>query len=194
MPMFLISSDYLEVRKVKGKGSGIFALKNISKGLVIGDYLGKVLYPEEALIDEENFYLMYYHDRAVISPDLKKVGPHLINHSCVPNSFLYVYKGHTLVFALRKILKGEELTIPYLLPPIDEYCNPCLHVCSCGSLNCKKTMHMSREKYNYWRKITDRQSKETKKERIRYGKNLAILTSYPKFILEEYINEIKEIL
>ncbi len=193
MPMFLIPKDFWEVRKVKGKGQGVFALEDVPKGLVIGDYLGKVLRPEEALIDEKNFYLMYYHDHAVISPDLKKVGPHLINHSCVPNSFLYIYKGHTLVFALRKILKGEELTIPYLLPPIEEYCDSCLHFCRCGSLNCKKTMHMSKEKYNYWRKITDRQSKETKKERIRYGKELKALFDYPKKIPKDYISEIEKL-
>lgn len=192
--MFLIPKVYWEIRKTRRKGQGVFALKDISGGLVIGDYIGKILRPEEAIVDEDNFYLMYYHDRAVISPDLKKIGPHLINHSCVPNCFLYIYKGHTLAFVLRKIAKGEELTTIYLLPPIDKYCNPCAHVCRCENLNCKRTMHMSKDKYNYWRKITDRQSKETKKEKISYGKDLAILTDYPKIIPEEYINKIKEIL
>ncbi len=192
--MFLIPKYYFEIKKIKGKGQGVFALKDISEGLVIGDYLGKILRPEEAIVDEDNFYLMYYHDRAVVSPDLKKIGPHLINHSCVPNCFFYIYKGHTLAFTLRKIVKGEELTIPYLLPPIDKHCNPCAHVCKCGNLNCTGNMHMSKEQYGCWRNITDKQSKETKRERIRCGKNLAILPNYPKIIPEEYRKEINELL
>lgn len=188
--MFLIPPDYFEIKKIKGKGNGVFALKDIPAGIVIGDYTGKILRPEEALVDEKNFYLMYYHDRAVISPDLKKVGVHLINHSCFPNSSLLVYKGHTLAFSFKKISKGEELTILYMLPPIDKYCDPCLHVCNCGDLNCSKTMHMSKDKYKYWRKITEKQSKETKKERIRYGQDLPILTSYPNRIPKDYIRKV----
>ncbi|HEY5122970.1 MAG TPA: SET domain-containing protein, partial [Ignavibacteria bacterium] len=114
--MLLLSSDYWEIRNTKNKGQGLFAKKNISKGRAIGDYLGTVLHPLDAIVNEENFYLMYYHDHAVISPDLKKPGIHLLNHSCIPNAFLYIHKGHTLIFARRNILKGEELTIPYLLP------------------------------------------------------------------------------
>ena len=191
--MFLISKDNFEIKKIKEKGYGIFALKDIPAGLVIGDYMGKILRPEEAIVDEENFYLMYYHDHAVILPDLKKPGVHLINHSCVPNSSLYIYKGHTLAFAHRKILKGEELTISYMLPPVDKYCNPCLHVCKCKNLNCSGSMHMSKDKYSYWRKITKRQSKETKKERIKYGKELTALTDYPKIIPNDYIFEIEKL-
>lgn len=191
--MILLSNEYWEIRNAKSKGRGIFAKKDISKGKVIGDYIGKVLRPEEAIVDEENFYLMYYHDRAVISPDLEKPGVYLLNHSCVPNCSFYIYKGHTLAFALRKILKGEELTISYLLPPIDKFCNPCPHVCRCGSSHCTGTMHLSEDKYKKWRKITDKQSKETKRERIRYGKDLSLLLDYPKKVSEEYISEINKI-
>lgn len=191
--MFLISNEYWEIRKTRGKGHGVFALKDIPEGLIIGDYLGKILRPEEVIVDEENFYLMYYHDHAVISPELEKIGVHLINHSCVPNSFPYVYKGHTLAFARKKIKEGEEITIPYLLPPIDKYCHPCLHVCKCKNLNCSGTMHMSKEKYKIWRRITDKQSRETNRERIRYGKNLNRFLVYPK-IPQSYIQDVQEIL
>lgn len=192
--MILLSNDFWEIRKVKGKGRGIFALKNIPKGIIIGDYIGKVLHPRDVVIDERNFYTMYYHDHAVISPDLKKSGVHLLNHSCKPNCWLYIYKGHTLAFAIRNIKKGEELTIPYLLPPIGKFCNPCPHICHCGNKKCTGTMHLSKEKYDLWRKITGRQSKETKRERIRYGKDLSSLLSYPKNIPEDYIKKIKEVL
>ena len=191
--MLLLSDRYWEIRNTKRKGRGLFAKNNILKGTVIGDYVGKVLRPEDAIIDEENFYLMYYHDHAVISPDLKKPGAHLLNHSCIPNCFLYIHKGHTLAFALRKILKGEELTIPYLLPPKDKFCNPCVHICKCENLRCLGTMHLSKEKYDKWRTFTDAQTKETKRERVSFGKELPLLSSYPKKISEEYIGEINKL-
>lgn len=187
--MILLPSDFWMTKKIKNKGKGIFAQKTISKGTVIGDYLGQVIRPEDAVVNEANFYLMYYHDRAVIVPDLESDGAHLFNNSCDPNAWLYIYRGHTLAFALRNILKGEEITIPYLLPPITKFCNPCLHVCICGSSECTGSMHLSSERYKRWRMITDKQSKKTKRERIRYGKPLNMLSEYPN-IEDEYIRQI----
>lgn len=191
--MMLFSDRYWEITETKNKGKGLFVKGNVLQGVVIGDYIGKVIRPEDAVVDEENFYLIYYHNRAVISPDLDKPGVHVLNHSCKPNCWLYIYKGHTLVFSMRKIKRGEELTIPYLLPPIDKFCNPCPHVCKCSNKECTGTMHLSKEKYKAWRELTERQSKETKRERIKYGENLRILLIYPK-IPQSYINSIKEIL
>ncbi|MBI2420663.1 MAG: SET domain-containing protein, partial [Candidatus Levybacteria bacterium] len=153
--MILLPRNYWEIRNTKNKGRGLFAIKDIPKGIVIGDYIGKIIHPLEAIIDEENFYLIYYHDHAVISPDLEKPGVYLLNHSCIPNAFLYIYKGHTLAFALRQISKGEELTIPYLLSPKDKFCDPCPHICRCENLKCSGTMHLSKEKYDKWRKFGD---------------------------------------
>jgi SET domain-containing protein len=189
----LISDKYWEIKDAENKGRGLFAKKNILQGVLIGDYVGKVIRPEDAVVDEENFYLMYYHDRAVISPDLDKPGVHVLNNSCKPNCWFYIYEGHTLAFSMRKIKKGEELTIPYLLPPINKFCNPCPHVCKCGSRECTGTMHLSKDKYSAWRSLTEKQSMETKKERIKYGENLKILLSYPKIPIS-YINKVKEIL
>ncbi len=191
--MILLSDEFWEIRNTKRKGRGVFAKKDISKGTVIGDYVGKVLRPEEAIVDEENFYLMYYHDRVVISPDLEKPGVHLLNHSCVPNCWIYIHKGHTLAFVFRRILKGEELTIPYLLPPINKFCNPCPHVCHCGNLKCLGTMHLSEEKFKLWRKITEKQAKETKRERVSLGKELPMLSAYPKKITGNYIKQVNKI-
>lgn len=191
--MILLSDEYWEIRNTKRKGRGVFAKKDISKGAVIGDYIGKIIRPQDALIDEENFYLMYYHDHAVISPDLEKPGVHILNHSCVPNAFLYIYKGHTLAFALERISKGEELTIPYLLAPKDKFCEPCQHICRCGNLQCSGTMHLSKERYEKWRKFSEKWAKKTKREGVSFGKELPRLLSYPKRIPEEYIRVIKEL-
>jgi len=191
--MILLNSDCWEIKETKHKGRGIFAKKSISKGTIIGDYLGKVIHPRDAVIDEENFYLMYYHDKAAIVPNLEKPGVHLLNHACIPNAWLYTYKGHTLAFALKEISKGEEITIPYLLSPIDDFCNPCLHVCKCGNLQCTGTMHLSKEKYVKWQILNDKWSAKTKKIRIKYGKELPQLTRYPKTISPTYINKVNRL-
>lgn len=180
--MFLIPDNSWEVRKTRKKGRGIFARKEIAPGTLIGDYLGKVISPaEENNIDEKgNFYLMYYHDRASIFPDLKKPGIHLLNHSCTPNTWMTTYRGHTLFFSLRRIFPGEELTINYLLSPQDKTCSPCTHLCSCSGVLCHQTMHLSKKKYGVWSEFHNQEMDRTKPERIRYGKNLKPLTEYPK--------------
>lgn len=188
--MILLPDNYWEVKNTKNKGRGIFAKKEIPKGKIIGDYLGVVLKPEETMVDESNFYLMRYHDHAVISPNLKKPGVHLLNNSCLPNCFIYMYYGHTLFFALRNIHKNEELTILYLLSPINKLCNPCLHICKCGSKNCKGTMHLSIDVFKKWRKLNEKQSRETKRERVSFGKELPMFSNYPKKIPEDYIREV----
>jgi SET domain-containing protein len=192
--MILLANTDWEIKTTPNKGRGLFAKKNIPKGLIIGDFIGKIMHPRDAVIDEENFYLMYYHDYAVISPDLQKPGVHFLNHSCIPNSWLFVYKGHTLVFARAKILKGEEITISYLLSPKDKFCEPCLHICKCGNLQCSHTMHLSKDKYDKWQEITKRWSRKTKRARIRYGKELPALSLYPKKIPGEYIKEVNSLI
>lgn len=179
--MFLLPQTYLEIKKVPRMGRGVFAAKDIEAGTVIGDYIGKVVpeKDEEKYDKEGHFYLMYYHDRASIYPDLAKPGVHTINHSCTPNMWMYTYKGHALYFAIRRILKGEELTISYLLSEQDKDCKPCNHLCFCGSLICTGTMHLSKEKYDKWAKLCDKEEARTKRERVRFGEVLSKLTSYP---------------
>jgi hypothetical protein len=191
--MILLSDDYWEIRSTKKKGRGLFAKKDILRGVIIGDYIGKVIHPQDAVVDEENFYLMYYHDQAAIAPDLDKPGVHLLNHSCVPNAWLYIYKGHTLAFTLKKISKGQELTIPYLLSPRDEFCKPCLHICKCGNSKCSGTMHLSKDKYDSWRKFNQKWVKQTKREKVSFGKNLPLLNFYPKTISGDYIKGVNQL-
>lgn len=185
--MFLLPKTHWEVRKAKSKGKGVFAKKDIPAGVVIGDYIGKVIHTD----DEENyekkygFYCMYFHRNASIFPDPKDDGIHLINHSCAPNSWMYTYKGHTLYFSLRKIFKGEELTISYLIGPQDKECSPCDDICRCGSVVCTQTMHMPEKKYDEWRKYDDRLSKKTKREVVSVGKILPKLKDYPSIIPDD---------
>lgn len=182
--MFLLKDDYWEIKKTKEKGDGVFSKKKIKKGTVIGDYLGKVIKTAEYDLDNDKkgLYLMYFSDEASIYPDLKKPGPHLLNHSCKPNCWIYIYRGHTLFFALETIAPCEELTISYLLSPYDETCKPCVHICKCDSKFCTGTMHLSKNKYKRWQKFQNEERKKTKKVKVVFGKDLPRLTLYPKSI------------
>lgn len=179
--MFLIPEKSWEVKNVKGKGKGIFVKQDIPAGTIIGDYTGRVIHPkdEDMVESGDHFYLMYYHDYASIYPDLSKPGIHLLNHSCTPNTWMYTYRGHTLYFAIRKIFKGEELTVSYLLDPQDKECKPCTHICHCGAIICFQTMHLSGKRYEEWVTVHDAQEKKTKPEKVKYGEELKPLDSYP---------------
>lgn len=187
--MFLISEKNWEAREVKGKGQGIFVKQDIPAGTVIGDYTGRVIHPkdEDTVESGEHFYLMYYHDYASIYPDLTRPGIHLLNHSCTPNTWMYTHRGHTLYFAIRRIFKGEELTVSYLLDPQDKECKPCTHICHCGAVICFQTMHLSGRRYEEWVTVHDAQEKKTKRERVKYGQILPPLDSYPKTLPDDPI-------
>lgn len=182
--MFLIGDKFWQIKLTKEKGLGVFAKKEIKAGTIIGDYLGKVIKTAEYDLDKdkEGLFLMYFSDQACIYPNLKEPGIHLINHSCTPNCWIYVHKGHTLFFALRNIKPGEEITISYLLSPKDETCKDCPHDCKCESKFCTGTMHLAKNKYKKWQKFQDLEKKKTKIPKVVFGKNLPKLASYPKTI------------
>lgn len=185
--MFLIPNDTWEIKNSEKKGKGIFAKKDIEAGVIIGDYLGKAIriQDEETYDSGKNFYSMYYSDTTLIIPTpdkIKKPGIHLLNHSCTPNCWMYTLKGHTLFFSLRKIFSGEELTVSYLLSPLDEECKPCTHLCECNGVICFQTMHLSEKRYKDWDKFHEMEEKKTKPEEVEFGEELKKLSSYPKNI------------
>ena len=182
--MFLIKKGFWQIKKTNSRGYGVFAKKGIDAGIIIGDYLGKVIKTAEYDLDKDKngLYLMYLTDQSSIYPNFKKPGTHLLNHSCEPNCWIYTYCGHTLFFTLRQIKPGEELTISYLLSPKSKNCDPCRHICKCGSKSCKGTMHLSEEKYKIWQKFQNKKKKKTKTVKFVFDKNLQKLTSYPETI------------
>lgn len=186
--MFLIPRSYYAIKKTKHKGRGVFAKIGIEPGVVIGDYLGKVITTEEAYRTEHlGTYYMEVTNPYSILADKNTVGIHLINHSCTPNCGTIDYKGRALYVAIRKIHKGEELTVNYNFgPPNKKTCSPCRHACYCGSVFCKGTMHSSLAKD---KEIIEEYSKHIKlfslELKKRYDKSLLALIKYPKKVLDD---------
>jgi hypothetical protein len=64
-------------------------------------------------------------------------GAELINHSCTPNLYTWIFKGHILYMSKRDIRRGEELTVDYhFSDKIDDV------PCRCGSALCRGTINI----------------------------------------------------
>jgi hypothetical protein len=185
--MFLLPHNSYTIKTSQSKGRGVFANTDIQAGTVIGDYLGKI-YPDDETVEKENheknkgLYSLWYNDTVTVCADPKDVGIHLINHNCTPNCFMYPYKGHTLYVAVRKIFKGEELTVDYLLDPplINEICDD---RCLCESLVCRGTFHTSNERSLKWEKFVKKmQGNYFNEIPGEFGTVLSSLKEYPETV------------
>lgn len=186
--MFLINSSYYRIKETKHKGRGVFALSDLEPGLVIGDYLGVVMPTYDAVKTESmgTYYMELTNTHSVLA-DKNTDGIQIINHSCQPNCASEDYKGHTIYVTIRKIYKGEELTVNYNFGPPDlDSCNPCRHVCHCGSKFCSGSMHTSAEKdllimqdYSMHSKAFEKMISQLE------GKMLPPLSGYPKKVPDD---------
>ena len=64
-------------------------------------------------------------------------GAEIINHSCDPNIYTMVFKGHILYMSKRLIRPGEELTVDYRFSDKVEHVT-----CKCGSKACRGTINL----------------------------------------------------
>lgn len=182
-------SPHVQVKTTAQKGKGVFATAEIPAGAVIGDYLGTIV-PADSNEEEENgaVYDMWYSDKADICPDPDTSGVHLLNTSCEPNCAMAAIDRHTIIFALRKIFPGEELTYDYFLGEQDEDCKPGTDNCHCGSPLCRGTMYSNPMAYDAWDKYLETIMQDLPEEPpVAYGKPLPPLKEYPETIEDNLI-------
>lgn len=129
-------NKYCELKKSKIHGKGIFALRDISKGVDIIQYRGEVISKKEgtkrALLQEKNgaLYVFSLNKKKDIDGMDGGNGAQYINHSCDPNCESLNYDDEEIwIQSIKKIKKGEELTYDYGFD--DE------GFCLCGSKNCR---------------------------------------------------------
>lgn len=191
--MFLIK-DFL-VKTDKKKNRCVFASRDIPAGTVIGDYLGTVIPEKDEDEQTQGLYAMSIDAGAVVLANPAVSGIHWINHSCAPNTALHPVGSHVIYFALRKIFKGEEITVNYLLGMPDRSCNPCKHQCYCGEKNCRGTLHCSTrdvERYLRFEKRIQKDQgwKEKKEPPVPFGTQLPPLKNYPRYIIDDPVYDI----
>jgi SET domain-containing protein len=109
-----VQSELIEVRRVRGKGRGVFARASIPKGTVI-ERVPVIVVPKcEALRDKRRSILMDHafewgDDTFAIALGYGS----LYNHSYQPNAQVYASRLTHEFIAIRKIRRGEEITFNY---------------------------------------------------------------------------------
>jgi len=139
----------VEVRQSSIHGRGVFALKRISKGQRIIEYLGERITPEEGearydddASDHPHVLLFTVDETTVIDGGVNGNEAIYVNHSCAPNCEAVNDDGHIFIEALRTIKPGDELTFDYALERPGEFQMEWKeqYLCRCGARTCRGTM------------------------------------------------------
>lgn len=190
--MFLLDTSFWEIKTTRYAGRGVFACREIPAGTVIGDYIGMVIRPEEDPSDNEGMYNMWVGGNTLVRASPEETGVHIINHSCEADCGMYPYHGHVLIFALRKLFPGEELTLQYLIDPPEERPAAWMHVCACGSITCRGTLHGTEAECDRWGAYLDKRFREDGQFTcaLKPGELLRQLGKYPDRIGDDSIYDL----
>jgi SET domain-containing protein len=140
------SSPFVEKKKSKIHGMGLFAKTDIPKGTRIIEYVGKKITKaesdrryERALKRAQNgngakglVYIFTLNKRFDLDGDVAWNTAGFINHSCDPNCDTENIGGHIWIIARRDIKRGEEISYNYGYDADSWYEHPC----RCGSKRC----------------------------------------------------------
>ncbi|XP_054639203.1 histone-lysine N-methyltransferase 2A isoform X2 [Dunckerocampus dactyliophorus] len=130
-------------------GRGLFCKRNIEAGEMVIEYAGTVIRAvltdkREKYYDGKGIgcYMFRIDDFDVVDATMHGNAARFINHSCEPNCYSRVInvegRKHIVIFALRKIYRGEELTYDYKFP-IEDASNKLN--CNCGARRCRRFLN-----------------------------------------------------
>lgn len=141
-------SEWVEVRNSEIHGKGVYAACDIIEDTEVIEYVGEPIDKEEserrAWLQMEKaetdgdaaVYIFTLNDDWDLDGSVEWNTARLINHSCEPNCVAYTEEGEDedriVIYALRDIEKGEELSFDY---GFDLECYED-HPCRCGSSDC----------------------------------------------------------
>eukprot|EP00066_Takifugu_rubripes_P018492 XP_011607758.1 PREDICTED: histone-lysine N-methyltransferase 2B-like [Takifugu rubripes] len=144
-----ISKEAVGVYRSEIHGRGLFCKRNIEAGEMVIEYAGTVI--RAVLTDKRQkyydgkgigCYMFRIDDFDVVDATMQGNAARFINHSCEPNCYSRVInvdgRKHIVIFALRKIYRGEELTYDYKFPIEDDESK--LH-CNCGTRRCRGSLN-----------------------------------------------------
>jgi len=144
-----LDRGFTRVGRSRIAGNGVFAKRRIPGGSRIIEYLGERI-PLAALLSETvagaaaNVYLFRLRHDTVIDGARNGNDARFINHSCEPNCEVFIFNDRVYIYAMRDILRGEELTFDYQLGPAirapKRAVDLSAYACHCGSPNCRGSM------------------------------------------------------
>lgn len=114
----------------RGVGLGMFAATPIKKGKFILEYTGVRITSEEAE-EHSSRYLFELDDKWTLDGEVDSNVARFINHSCDPNCEAEIEDDRIMIYALKDIGVGEELSFDYDQEYFDEFIKPI--GCKCGA-------------------------------------------------------------
>ena len=135
-----MKKDYVVKRSAIAR-YGVFAERDYSKGEYIVEYKGKKMLNSDVNSDENkgnHRYIIELNNKWCLDGNIKNNPAKFINHSCVPNSEYMTTGRRVLIHAIKKIKKGEEITVNYGKEYFDEFLK--------GICGCPKCSKKSRRK------------------------------------------------
>jgi len=117
--------------KRSSAGCGLFATKEIPKGVCIIEYFGRQISDAEQYTSNSK-YLFGINSKITIDGRDRKNIARYINHSCKPNAEPEIRKGRIFIFTRRKIQPGEEICYDYG----EEYFNQHIRKMGCRCVKC----------------------------------------------------------
>ena len=130
----------LAVRESSIDGRGCFATRLFRRGHKIAEYAGELITNREAerrVRRRRKHRVVELDSRHSIDGSRGGNGTHYINHSCRPNSYMKIVRGHILFMALRDIRPGEEITLDY----VSTYHSDRKR-CRCAARGCRGTINL----------------------------------------------------
>jgi len=133
----------------KIQGLGLYAARDLEKHTMVIEYIGEVIRSELSELREKQYeaknrgiYMFRLDEDRVVDATLSGGLARYINHSCNPNCVTEIVdvdrECRIIIFAKRKITRGEELSYDYKFDIEDDSHKIS---CMCGAPNCRKWMN-----------------------------------------------------
>jgi uncharacterized protein len=129
----------LAIRESRIHRRGVYALEPIPARRKVIEYTGERISRKETKRRGTGSltYLFTLDDYWTLDGAFGGSGAEIINHSCDPNLYSCILKGHILYMSKRAIRRGEELTVDYRFSDkIDDV------PCRCGSRKCRGVINL----------------------------------------------------
>lgn len=121
--------------RTTGKGKSVFASRDFPIGEFIIEFRGKLYNREEYLkkVNPKNNHFLQIDTNLYLGPT--RTADNYINHCCDPNAGMVIRSGKAMLFAIRPIARGEEITFDYSTSMDEDYWEM---DCNCESIHCRK--------------------------------------------------------